>query len=134
MLIALLPLRDRRERVVGYSLSGYPDDLRRQGTPDEEARELLEVAPAMARMVGRSLVVPITPTLVREGAITRFASMDAVWLIATEALDDQGTRRAVDRLIGTGFHFALQGFPEGSPLLPSLHRRSRTRPMPCWRL
>lgn len=120
MLISLLPLRDRRERVVGYALTGYPDDVRRQGTPDEEARELLENAPAMARMVGRSLVVPITPTLVREGAITRFASMDAVWLIATEALDDQATRRAVDRLIGTGFHFALQGFPEGGPLLPSL--------------
>lgn len=120
MLVSLLPLRDRRERVVGYALSGYPDDVRRQGTPDEEARELLEAAPAIARMVGRSLVVPITPALIREGAITRFASMDAVWLIATEALDDPVTRRAVERLIGIGFHFALQGFPEGGPLLPSL--------------
>jgi EAL and modified HD-GYP domain-containing signal transduction protein len=120
MLLSLLPLRDRRERVVGYALSGYPDDVRRQGTPDEEARELIEAAPALARIVGRSLVVPITPALVREGAITRFASMDAVWLIATEALDDAATRRAVERLIGVGFHFALLGFPEGAPLLPSL--------------
>lgn len=120
MLITLLPLRDRRERVVGYAMSGFPDDPRRAGTPDEEARELIEEAPALARMIGRSLVVPVTPALVREGAITRFASMDAVWLLATEALDDPQTRRAVDRLIGTGFHFALQGFPEGQPLLPSL--------------
>ena len=48
MLMSLLPLRDRRERVVGYALTGYPDDVRRQGTPDEEARELLEAAPANA--------------------------------------------------------------------------------------
>jgi EAL and modified HD-GYP domain-containing signal transduction protein len=119
MLISLLPLRDRRERVVGYAMSGFPDDRRRAGTPDEEGRALIAAAPALARMVGRSLVVPVTPALVRAGAMTRFASMDAVWLIATEALDDPPTRRSVDRLIGTGFHFALEGFPEGQPLLPS---------------
>lgn len=121
MLISLAPLRDRRERVMGYALSSYPEDTR--GTPlspDEEARRTLEMVPQISRMVGRSLIVPVTPAVVREGAITRFASLDAVWLVATEALDDATTRRAVDRLIGAGFHFALQGFPEGDPLPPSI--------------
>lgn len=120
MLITLLPLRDRRARVVGYAVSGHPDDVRNSRGPDDEARQVLEQTPSLGRLVGRTVVVPITPALVREGAITRFASLDAVWLIATEALDDPTTRRAVDRLIGAGFHFALLGFPEGEPLLPSL--------------
>jgi len=121
MLASLAPLRDRKERVVGYAVSSYPEETR--GTPlgpDEESRRTLELVPQLARMVGRSLVVPITPAVVREGAITRFASLDAVWLIATESLEDPTTRRAVDRLIGAGFHFALHGFPEGDPLPPSL--------------
>ncbi len=121
MLVSLAPLRDRRERVVGYALSAYPEES--YGTPlgpDEEARQTLELVPQLARMVGRSLIVPVTPAVVREGAITRFASLDAVWLLATESLEDPATRRAVDRLTGAGFHFALQGFPEGDPLPPSL--------------
>lgn len=121
MLISLAPLRDRRERVMGYAVSGYPDEVRDAPMgPDEEARRIVEVVPLLSRMAGRSIVVPVTPTLVRDGAITRFASVDAVWLLATEALDEPATRRAVDRLIGAGFHFALLGFPEGEPLPPSL--------------
>jgi len=120
MMISMLSLRDRRSRVVGYLVSGCPDDLRNSGGPDEEARGVVERVPMLARLAGRSVIVPITPTLVREGAITRFASVDAVWLLATEALDDAATRRAVDRLIGAGFQFALLGFPEGEPLPPSL--------------
>lgn len=121
LLISLAPLRDRRERVVGYAVSGYPDDVRRQPVgPDDEARALLEQLPQLSRLAARSLVVPVTPQVVRDGAITRFASLDAVWLIATDALEDAATRRAVDRLIGTGFNFALLGFPEGGPLPPSL--------------
>lgn len=121
MLISLAPLRDRRERVMGYALSSYPEDTRGAPlSPDDEARRTLEMVPQISRMVGRSLVVPVTPAVVREGAITRFASLDAVWLVATEALDDATTRRAVDRLIGAGFHFALHGFPEGDPLPPSI--------------
>lgn len=121
MLISLAPLRDRRERVMGYAVSSYPEDSR--GTPigpDEEARRTLEMVPQLSRMVGRSLVVPVTPAVIREGSVTRFASLDAVWLVATEALDDPTTRRAVDRLIGAGFHFALHGFPDGDPLPPSV--------------
>lgn len=120
MLISMIPLRDRRARVVGYAVSGCPDDVRDGGGPDEEARRLVERVPMLARLAGRSLIVPVTPAVVRDGAITRFASIDAVWLIATEALDDPTTRRAVDRLIGTGFQFALLGYPEGEPLPPSL--------------
>lgn len=121
MLVSLAPLRDRRDRVMGYALSSHPDDTRTAPVgPDDEARQTLELVPQLVRLVGRSLVVPVTPTVVREGAITRFASLDAVWLIATEALEDPATRRAVERLTGAGFHFALLGFPEGDPLPPSL--------------
>lgn len=121
MLITLVPLRDRRERVMGYAVSAHPDDVRGAPLgPDEEARRAIERVPALSRLAARSLVVPVTPTLVREGALSRFASVDAVWLIATEALDEPATRRAVERLVGAGFHFALQGFPEGAPLPPSL--------------
>lgn len=121
MLITLVPLRDRRERVMGYAVSAHPDDLRGAPPgPDEEARRVIERVPALSRLAARSLVVPVTPALVRDGALSRFASVDAVWLIVTEALDDPITRRAVERLVGAGFHFALQGFPEGSPLPTSL--------------
>lgn len=121
MLATLAPLRDRRDRVVGYAVSAHPDDVR--GTPvgpDEESRLVVEMVPQLSRLAARSVVVPVSPAVVREGAITRFASVDAVWMIATETLDDPATRRAVDRLIGAGFHFALQGYPDGDPLPPSL--------------
>ena len=52
MLVSLAPLRDRRERVVGYALSSYPDE--RRGTPlgpDDEARQTLELVPQISRMV-----------------------------------------------------------------------------------
>jgi c-di-GMP-related signal transduction protein len=75
---------------------------------------------SLSRLAGKSLVVPVTPTLVRDGALSRFASADAVWLLATDALEDAPTRKSVDRLLGAGFDFALDGFPEGAPLLPSL--------------
>ncbi|MCZ8205952.1 HDOD domain-containing protein [Gemmatimonas sp.] len=121
MLISLAPLRDRRDRVMGYALSAYPAETRGAPlSPDDEARRTLEQIPQLSRMVGRSLLVPVTPALVRDGTMTRFASLDAVWLVASEALDDATTRRAMDRLIGSGLHFALQGFPEGEPLPPSL--------------
>lgn len=116
----MMALRDRRARVVGYGVSGCPDDVRNSDGPDEETRRVVERVPMLARLAGRSVIVPVTPALVRDGAITRFASVDAVWLVATEALDDLPTRRAVDRLIGAGFQFALLGYPEGEPLPPSL--------------
>ncbi len=121
VLTTLLPIRDPRERVVGYALSSCPAY---EGTGasdlDGDARMALESVPALTRLAGRSLVVPVTPALLRDGAVTRFASTDAVWLLATEALDDPGIRRAVERLQGSGLHFALQGYPDGAPLPPTL--------------
>ncbi len=119
LLVALLPIRDRRDRVVGYSVRSCPADERRSVNQDD-ARRTVELVVSLSRLVGRSVVVPVTPTLVRDGALSRFASADAVWLISTDSLDDPPTRKAVDRLLGAGFHFALDGFPEGEPLLPAL--------------
>jgi c-di-GMP-related signal transduction protein len=123
MLTSLLPIRDRRDRVMGYAISTCPSEPRRTASDadaDADAHRVVNMVGALSRLAGRSVVVPITPAVVRQGAITRFASADAVWLLATESLDDAATWRAVDRLIGAGFHFALQGFPEGNPLPPSL--------------
>ncbi len=119
-LTTLLPIRDRRERVVAYAMSSCPAHDTGPGEADADARRALEAVPALNRLAGRSLVVPVTPALLRDGAVTRFASTDAVWLLATESLEDPTTRRAVERLMGSGLHFALQGFPEGAPLPPML--------------
>lgn len=121
VLTTLLPIRDRRERVVGYSVSACPAYERgRTSHADGDARQTLESVAALTRLAGKNLVVPITPALLREGVVTRFASTDAVWLVSTDALDDAATRRAIERLLGSGLHFALQGFPDGSPLPTSL--------------
>lgn len=121
VLTTLLPIRDPRERVVGYALSSCPAyDHSGPIDLDADARLALESVASLTRLAGRSLVVPITPALVRDGAVTRFASTDAVWLLATEALDEPATRRAVDRLHTSGLHFALQGFPDGAPLPSAL--------------
>lgn len=121
VLTTLLPIRDRRERIAGYAVSSCPaNDRGGPANPDADARLTLESVASLTRLTGRSLVVPVTPALLRDGIVTRFASTEAVWLLATEALDDPATRRAVDRLQGSGLHFALQGFPDGAPLPPSL--------------
>jgi EAL and modified HD-GYP domain-containing signal transduction protein len=121
MLTSMQPIRDRRDRVVGYAVSTCPAS-RYAGASDtdDDSRQLVEQVSALSRLAGRSLVVPVTPAIVRDGALTRFAATDTVWMIATDALEDPATRRAVDRLVGAGCHFALQGFPEGEPLPPSL--------------
>jgi c-di-GMP phosphodiesterase len=121
VLTTLIPIRDRREKVIGYSVSSCPAYERPgAGDPDADARRTLETVGTLTRLAGRSLVVPVTPALLREGVVTRFASTDAVWLVATDAMEDPATRRAVERLGGSGLHFALQGFPDGAPLPPSL--------------
>lgn len=121
MLASLLPIRDRRERVIGYTVLSCPADERRgRESPDDDVRRTVEMVPSLTRLAGKSLVVPVTPGIVREGALSRFASVDAVWLIATDAIDDAATRKAVDRLLGAGFHFALDGYPDGEPLPASL--------------
>lgn len=121
VIASMQPIRDRRERVIAYAVSSCGTD-NRSGSQDadDEALHTVEMVARLARFAGRTLVVPVTPALVRDGVLTRFASTDAVWLLATDALEDARTRRAVDRLLGTGFHFALEGYPDGEPLPPSL--------------
>jgi c-di-GMP-related signal transduction protein len=124
MLAALFPVRDFRDRVVAYELSTYPL-VRTQGaeSADDDARatlELLGTLPLPRLTGGRPVHVPVTPSLLRDGALSRFASVDAVFVLATEALDDAATRRTVERLIAGGFRFGLDGFPDGDPLPASL--------------
>ncbi len=121
VLTTLVPIRDPRERVVGYAVSSCPAyDRMGPADVDADARLTLESVAMLTRLAGRSLVVPVTPALLRDGAVTRFASTEAVWLVATDSLDDPATRRAIERLQGSGLHFALSGFPDGAPLPPTL--------------
>ncbi|MFY7948181.1 MAG: hypothetical protein ACOVRP_03105 [Gemmatimonas sp.] len=121
LLASLAPLRDRRDRVVGYAVSAHAEEARGGAVgPDDVARQLVDLVPHLSRLAARSIVVPVTAAVVCDGALNRFASVDAVWLMAMEALDDPATCRVVDRLIGAGFHFALQGYAERAPLPLSL--------------
>jgi c-di-GMP-related signal transduction protein len=85
---------------------------------DANAREALALIPAFSRLAGRSLLVPVTPGIVHDGSLARFASTDAVMLVATDAVDDATTRRAIERLMSSGIRFALDGFPDGESLAP----------------
>ncbi len=120
LLTSLLPIRDRRDRVVGYAVTACPVQGVGVASAEDDGKRLLEAVTKIARLAGRSVVVPVTPAQVRDGAVTRFASTDAVWLLATDALEEERTRKAVDRLLSQGFHFALDGFPEGEPLSNAL--------------
>ncbi|MEO7360236.1 MAG: hypothetical protein ABI120_07900, partial [Gemmatimonadaceae bacterium] len=124
MLAALLPIRDQRDRVVAYELSAFPiSDAIGIATNEDDARatlELLSTLPLPRLASGRPVHVPVTPALVRDGALSRFASVDAVFVIATQALEDPTTCRAVEVLISRGFHFGLDGFPDGNPLPAAL--------------
>ncbi|MEP6833082.1 MAG: hypothetical protein ABJB74_06790 [Gemmatimonas sp.] len=124
MLAALLPLRDHRDRVVAYELTAYPvAEAVSLASSEEDARntlELLSTLPLPRLAGGRPVHVPVTPGLVRDGALSRFASVDAVFVLATQALEDPATSRAVEVHISRGFHFGLDGFPDGQPLPASL--------------
>lgn len=124
MLASLLPIRDTRDKVVAYELSSFPisETVGAQSSEDEARNtlELLSTLPLPRLANGRPVHVPVTPGLVRDGALARFASVDAVFVLATEALEDHATSRAVERLVGRGFHFGLDGYPEGHVVLPAL--------------
>ncbi|MEP6765227.1 MAG: hypothetical protein ABJB66_12990, partial [Gemmatimonadaceae bacterium] len=124
MLAALLPIRDPRDRVVAYELSTYPLlGTRGIASSEEDASdtlELLSTLPLPRLTGGRPVHVPVTPMLVREGALARHASVDAVFVIATQALEDEETRHAIEKLVAKGFRFGLDGFPEGDPLPDAL--------------
>ena len=120
MLAALLPIRDGRDRVVAYELTAYPAAAAvSTASSEDDARrtlELLSTLPLPRLASGRPVHVPVTPGLVRDGALSRFASVDAVFVLATQALEDPATSRAVEVLTSRGFHFGLDGFPDGPPL------------------
>lgn len=124
MLAALLPIRSQRDRVVAYELSAYPvSDAISIASNEDDARktlELLSTLPLPRLASGRPVHVPVTPGLVRDGALSRFASVDAVFVLATQALEDPATSRAVEVMIGRGFRFGLDGFPDGGPLPAAL--------------
>jgi EAL and modified HD-GYP domain-containing signal transduction protein len=122
MLIALAPLRDRRERVVGYQLHAHAPnpETGRLGAvgvmPALHARELLEFVPALGRLAGETLLVPTTPGLVHDGSLQRLDHLDVVWIIQAEELVEPSLRREMLRQVGGGLHFAIDGFPEGERL------------------
>ena len=124
MLAALLPVRDHRDRVVAYELTAYPaSGAVSTASSEDDARstlDLLSTLPLPRLASGRPVHVPVTPGLVREGALSRFASVDAVFVLATQALEDPATSRAVEVLTSRGFHFGLDGFPDGVPLPSAL--------------
>ncbi len=120
-LATLLAVRDARDRVVAYTVVSA--SAGKESAPDHletECRLTLESLGVLSRAAGRDILVPVVPAVVRDGSLSRFASTDATWLIATDALDDPDTRKAVDRLVSQQFQFALDGFPNGDPLSPAL--------------
>jgi c-di-GMP-related signal transduction protein len=120
-LAALLAIRDRKDRTIGYELSSAPSfEVDTVRAADDNARASLALVSTFARLTGKSLLVPVTPALVRDGTLARFASMDVVMLVATESTDDPATRRAMERLMSSGIRFALDGYPESDPLPPFL--------------
>ena len=116
-LAALLPIRDRRDRTIGFELSTAPPiELDTMAAAHDNARASVALIPVFARLAARPLLVPVTPGLVRDGSLTRFASMDVVFLIAADALEDPLISRALERLLARGMRFAVDGFPEEVPL------------------
>ncbi len=111
-LVTLLPIRDARERTFAYELRTHPvtdlplDDI------DSEARRTLTFLQRgeLLRLVrGRTLHVPVTPAVMRGGAITGFASADVAFVLAADALDDADTLRALERYASAGFQFVFLG-------------------------
>jgi len=126
MLIALAPLRDRREQVVGYQLHSHAPALappagQTRGAVNGSAaawhaRELLDFVPALSRLADATVLVRTTPGLVHDGSLQRLDHLDIVWMISADDLVDPSLRRELTRQLGGGLHFAIDGFPEGDPL------------------
>lgn len=109
-LTTLLPIRDARERTVAFELRTHP----LQGQPirdiDAEVRAtlaLLQRRELLRCVRGRTLHVPMTPGVLRGGAITGFASADVAFVLAADALEDHDTRRALERYATAGFKFGF---------------------------
>jgi c-di-GMP-related signal transduction protein len=109
-LVTLLPIRDARERTIAFELRAHPISGHAPPNIDAEARALLSLLQRrdLLRAVrGRPLHVPITPAVLRGGAITGFASADVVFTLAADALDDDDTRRALEKYATAGFRFGF---------------------------
>lgn len=126
-IVTLLPVRDPTERVVSYLVSVFPasDDAGRLDS-DDVARRAMEAAPALSKQVGLPLLVPITPLLLRDGSVTRFASVGATWIVPGDSLSDPATLAAVERLRTIGIDLAFTGFPTSLAQIPG---RARARTM-----
>jgi c-di-GMP-related signal transduction protein len=109
-LTTLLPIRDERERTLGYELRTHPGSPHAANDIDAEARAvlgLLQGRELLRFARPRPLHVPITPGVLRGGGITGFASADVVFTLAVDVLDDAEGRRALERFAATGFRFAF---------------------------
>lgn len=112
MLATLIPVRDARERTIAYELRTHPVSPSGTGDVDDEARAtltLLQRREVLRSVRGKPLYVPVTPAVLRGGAITGFASADVVFFLASDALDDSDTLRALERYATAGFRFGFVG-------------------------
>lgn len=115
MLIALQPLRDRRERIVGYAVAAHPGPHRERMEAEDSLRLLEYVAP-LGRLTGRSIVVPLEPLVVLHDVLGKQGAVDAVWMLPSAALQEPMILQAVERWMGTGVNFGLRGMPAAAPL------------------
>lgn len=115
MLIALQPLRDRRERIVGYAVAAHPGPKRARMQAEDSLRLLEYVAP-LGRLTGRSVVVPIDPMVLLHDVLGNQTALDAVWMLPSVALQDPQILRTVERWMGAGVNFGLRGMPNVAPL------------------
>ncbi len=123
LLVTLLPVRDARERTVAYELRTHPAAGADRDDIDAESRAaltLLQRGELLRLVRGRTLHVPVTPAVVRGGAITGFASADVVFMLASDVLDDAITRRSLERYATAGFRFGFLGDALLAPLPDAL--------------
>lgn len=109
-LTTLLPIRDARERTIAFELRTHPLSGQPMGDIDAEVRAtlaLLQRRELLRCVRGRVLHVPMTPTVLRGGAITGFASADVAFVLAADCLEDDDTRRALEKYATAGFKFGF---------------------------
>ncbi len=112
LLTTVLLVRDARERTIAFELRTHPLPGRAPLSIDAESRAVLAMLQRreLLRMVrGHPLHVPITPALLRGGAVTGFASANVVFFLAATALGDADTLRALERFATAGFRFGFVG-------------------------
>ncbi len=112
LLSTLLPVRDARERTIAYELRTHPLAGHPFASIDDEVRAtltMLQRRELLRAVRGKPLYVPVSPSVLRGGAITGFASADIVFFVASDALEDADTVRAMERYVSAGFKFGFVG-------------------------